>query len=63
MDEWTIIAVLDCSCGNESVGEMWVETKSFPIDTPAYDILKWATAKKTGEPEDFRGNLRLTVGK
>ena len=62
MNEWYVIAILDRSAGNESVGEMWQETKQFNTDTPVIEILKWAEAKKTDNPENFRGNLKLTIG-
>ena len=62
MEEWYIIAVLDRSAGNESVGEMWQETKMFPVDTPVFEIIKWAESKKSNTPENFRGSLKLTVG-
>jgi hypothetical protein len=36
-----IIAMTDCSDGNESVGSMWREAASFPIEAPIIDILAW----------------------
>ncbi len=64
MKEWFVIAVLDRSAGNESVGEMWQETKQFDADTPVIDILAWAAKAKNSHsnPENFRGNLKLTIG-
>lgn len=63
-----VIAILDKSTGNETVGEMWKETRSFDADTPVIEILKWATGyygelTKTyrNNPESFRGNLTITV--
>lgn len=37
-----IIAIKEMVSGNESVGSMWHETKSFPKDTPIYEIIEWA---------------------
>lgn len=37
-----IIAIKDMSAGNESVGEMWQETKIFDGDTPVKQIMEWA---------------------
>ena len=34
-----IIATAECSSTN---GVLWIETKSFPKDTPAGEILEWA---------------------
>jgi hypothetical protein len=64
MEEWYAIAILDMSCGNESVGEMWQEAKTFTSDTRISDIMAWAAKKKrdSDSPESFRGNLKLTIG-
>lgn len=48
-----IIANSERSAGNESVGEMWVETKSFDKSTPLSEIIEWG--KSTG------GKLHLTI--
>lgn len=48
-----IIAHSERSAGNESVGEMWVETKSFKKSTPVSKIIEWG--KSTG------GKLHLTI--
>lgn len=48
-----IIAVSEMSAGNESVGDMWIETKSFSKDTPIGDVVEWA--KKTG------GRLTISI--
>jgi hypothetical protein len=37
-----IIAIKERSAGNETVGDMWLETASFDITTPIGDILKWS---------------------
>lgn len=48
-----VIANSERSAGNESVGEMWVETKSFDKDTPISEIIEWGA--NTG------GKLHLTI--
>ena len=62
MEKWEIVAILDRSAGNESVGEMWQETKVFDQKATLYDVLRWAsrTSHET-QIELFRGNLRLTI--
>ena len=37
-----IIATQEKSTGNESVGTMWNETKTFSDDTPIREIMDWA---------------------
>lgn len=37
-----IVAIRDMSAGNESIGEMWQETKIFDGSTPVIEIVKWA---------------------
>lgn len=73
MDELKVIAILDRSAGNESVGEAWKETKQFPISSSIKDILLWAYARHNNTEEkyldkargydvaNFRGNLTITV--
>jgi hypothetical protein len=50
-----MIAIGEKSSGNDSVGDMWIETKSFNIDTPVSEILKWAW--KNG----VSGKLTITI--
>ena len=38
-----IIAIKERSAGNESVGDMWVQTASFDKDTPISKIVDWAS--------------------
>ncbi|GAF68379.1 unnamed protein product [marine sediment metagenome] len=62
MEEWEIVAILDRSAGNDSVGEMWQETKVFDQKATLFDVIKWA-ANQTHQSqiELFRGNLKLTI--
>ncbi len=41
MGEREIIATIYRSIGNESVGEMWTETKIFKADEPIENICEW----------------------
>lgn len=43
-----IVAILHKSAGNESVGDMWKETKVFEDVSTIKDILKWAESKNNG---------------
>jgi len=36
-----IIAVINKSVGNEKVGDMWIETKSFDDKEPLYILYDW----------------------
>jgi len=47
-----IIAVKERASGNESIGTEWVETKSFDLDTPVEELLKWAG--------DYKGRLMIS---
>lgn len=37
-----IVAIKDMSAGNETVGEVWQETKIFDATTPVIEIVRWA---------------------
>ena len=63
-DSIKVVATLSRSAGNESVGEMWTETKVFSSDAPIHMILEWAHSKGDINRKDisaFRGHLVLTV--
>lgn len=67
MSNIMIVAILEMSDGNESVGEMWKETKIFSIKSSLEEVMDWANSVKTrnasSQPiESFRGNLILTIG-
>ena len=36
-----VIAIRERSAGNDSVGSMWLDSKSFSKDTPIKDIIEW----------------------
>lgn len=40
-----IIASIEKSNGNDSVGSMWIETRSFHKDVHIRDIIGWAKEK------------------
>jgi hypothetical protein len=57
-----VVAILNRSAGNESVGDMWLETKTFTGKDTLESVLDWAVNASGGsKAETFRGNLRLTV--
>jgi hypothetical protein len=41
-----IIAIKDMSAGNESVGEMWQETKIFNDTDSLFEVMKWVGTHK-----------------
>ena len=57
-----IVVIKDMSAGNESVGEMWQETKIFESDQPISDIIEWAKNFSTDEPDEYtRKRITITV--
>lgn len=50
-----IVAIIERSAGNESVGTMWVETKTFDKKTKVEDIIKWADCNNCD------GKLLITI--
>ena len=39
-----VVAIKDMCTGNESVGEMWKETKVFNLDAPLRDVMEWVNS-------------------
>ena len=54
MGEREIIVTIYKSAGNESVGDMWTETKIFKADQPIEDICLWVDSKTNGGFEKTR---------
>jgi hypothetical protein len=52
-----VIATIEKSAGNESVGNQWIETRSFTKDTPVGDIVEWV--KFSGDAST--GKLIITI--
>jgi hypothetical protein len=50
-----IVAVGEKSAGNEQIGDMWLETKTFNKSTPVGDIVDWAKDRGIG------GKLIITI--
>jgi hypothetical protein len=50
-----IIAIGEKSAGNDTVGDMWTETKIFPRETPIEEIIEWAKEIKVN------GKLVITI--
>jgi hypothetical protein len=55
-----IIAMIDQSRGNEMVGEMWTETKSFDETSSLLDVYRWAV-RRIGESNKIRSNVKLSI--
>jgi len=58
-----IIAMIDRSAGNETVGEMWTETKSFDQTASLLDVYNWVASKtnRKGFLKDITTNVKLSV--
>jgi len=37
-----VVAIQERSAGNDSVGDMWLDTKTFDKSTKVEDIIEWA---------------------
>lgn len=48
-----VVAIKEKANGNESVGSMWLETKTFPKDATIEEIMEWA--------DDANGKVIITV--
>lgn len=57
MEQYVIIR--DISAGNETVGEMWQETKIFPSTATLDEVMKWAMDNKPGT----HSRKRITITK
>jgi len=49
------VVIRDMSAGNDSVGEMWQETKIFPADATLDEVMAWALS----EDDDYSKSKRL----
>ena len=57
------VVIVDRSAGNESVGEMWKETRVFPPDATIKEAMDWAETRSGGgalAAEASRCNVTLT---
>jgi len=52
-----IVAIKDMSAGNETVGEMWMETKIFSPENTIKDVMDWAGSRGRND------NVTLTTAK
>lgn len=52
-----VVVIRDMSAGNESIGEMWKETKIFDDTATLKDVLEWADPGVHGST---RKNIVLT---
>jgi hypothetical protein len=46
-----VVATIELSDGNESIGNMWTQTKSFLSTTPVSEIIDWAYKERCGGRE------------
>ena len=53
-----VVVIKDMSGGNESVGEMWQETKIFDINDPIKSIIDWSFPSIE---MDGRSRKRITI--
>lgn len=44
----TVIALAERSAGNDSVGDMWTETKAFPLSATLKEVIDWASVRCSG---------------
>jgi len=58
-----IIAMIERSAGNDTVGEMWTETKSFNETSTLLDVYEWVASKtnRTGFLKEVTTNIKLSV--
>ena len=64
MSERVVVAIKERSAGNERVGDMWLDTKVFSLETPVIEILAWAGTNLFSagyENGGKYGRLMLTV--
>jgi len=50
-----IIAIIERSDGNDTIGDTWLETRSFDKDTPISEIVTWA------RNQGVSGKLIITI--
>lgn len=50
-----VVAIIEKAAGNESIGDMWFEARTFPKEAPIEDIVKWA------ENKDCSGKLIIAI--
>ena len=42
-----VVAIKDMAAGNDTIGEMWKETKVFDASDSLSDVMEWAKNRKT----------------
>ena len=57
-----IVAIKEMAAGNESIGEMWQETKIFDAEAPILEVVRWAAGEAVdGTILDLRKRVTITV--
>lgn len=54
------VVIRDMSAGNESVGEMWQETKIFHKDVTLEKVMEWAMDSEFKEETQSRKRITIT---
>jgi len=57
------VVIRDMSAGNESVGEMWQETKIFPAHATLEQVMAWALGDGDASPPGSKphSQKRITI--
>lgn len=62
MEKYKVIAILNKSAGNESVGDMWQETKIFESTDSINDVIMWAKGGSViGKIKPLHHRLQLQI--
>lgn len=54
------VVIRDMSAGNDSVGEMWKETKIFSEDATLLEVMQWAEGRHGRHGDNSSKNIVLT---
>jgi hypothetical protein len=62
-DRMKVIAMIDRSAGNDAVGEMWTETRSFDITETLEEVYDWAAERVFGcdKVKYMTTNIKLSI--
>lgn len=67
MMDYQIVAMINRSAGNESVGDMWTETKIFHPSDTLQNVYTWASERLSASKkfpakiEDIKLNVKLSI--
>lgn len=43
-----VVTTIERSAGNDQVGDMWTESRTYPLDATLKQVIDWAALKCTG---------------